>query len=367
MNEENKVSLLVNGKRYSGWLNVRIEAALMQLTRTFSVDVTQQLREGSVFVGISLGDEVVVNIGSDKVLTGYITNIRTSYSASEVKIQVQGTSKTIDLVECCLPSGVPKSYKNLVLSDVLSQVVGAYGIEVVDQVGIKDKVSLDIKPTEKIGSALITLLQKKSYLLTDDEEGRLVICKPGTKGICTDSLVYGVNILSGLKEQQSKDLYQQYVVIGQGANPDSTRPLADNQLKRVAINPNIRKRTLVINQEGNALSDEMQKKANNSLAYAKAMACRLQYEVQGWRQTDQSLWELNSFVTAIDTFLGLKNEFIISKITYMLNQNGMRTTLELSDSDAFLNTEARTTEEAIRVDGRLVAIGHIDGTGWTRS
>lgn len=368
MTDENKVSLLVDGKRYSGWLNVQIEAELMSLARSFSVGVTRQLSQSSLDIGIKLGDEVVVSIGSDVVLTGYVTNIDVKYSARSVQISIKGFSKTIDLIECCLPTGTPKSYKNLMLSKLLSQLAGVYGIGVIDQVGVADKVSLDIKPTDKIGDALIDLLKKKSYLLCDDENGNLVVCKPGSEGSCSDSLVYGQNILSGHKTLKAENLFRQYVVIGQGANPDSTRPITDNQLKREATNPDIRKRTIVIHQSGNAFSDEIQKKVNNTMAYSKASSQRLTYEVQGWRQGNGELWKVNSKVIVVDTFMAIRKELIVSKVTYSMTNNGMLSMLECIDSDAFLNTEAKTTGEAVRVtteNGRLIAIGHVEGTDWT--
>lgn len=368
MTDENKVSLLVKGKRYSGWLNVQIEAELMNLARSFSVGVTRQLNQSSLDIGIDLGDEVVVSIGSDVVLTGYVTNINIKYSARSVQINIKGFSKTIDLIECCLPTGTPKSYKNLTLLKLLSQLAGVYGIGVIDQVGIADKVSLDMKPTDKIGDALVDLLKKKSYLLCDDENGNLVVCKPGSEGSCSDSLVYGQNILSGHKTLKAENLFSQYVVIGQGANPDSTRPITDNQLKREATNPDIRNRTIVIGQSGNAFSDEMQKRVNHYMAQSKATSNEVLYEVHGWRQSSRALWKLNQLIAVNDSFLGIKSRKLISKITYSLSEKGLLTLLKVDDPDAFLNTEAKTTGEAVRVtteNGRLIAIGHVEGTDWT--
>lgn len=100
----NKVSLLFDGEIYDGWKLVSITAGIDQICRTFVVEVTDDF-PGNLgkFTRLRAGQSVVVKIGKDTVRTGYITSTQVSYNAKSVIVQIQGKSKTVDLVDCCSP------------------------------------------------------------------------------------------------------------------------------------------------------------------------------------------------------------------------------------------------------------------------
>lgn len=100
----NKVSFLVDGEIYDGWKTVRIEAGIDQICRSFALEVTDNF-PGNLgkFTRLRAGQSVVVKIGKDTVCTGYITSTPISYNAKSVTVQVQGKSRTVDLVDCCSP------------------------------------------------------------------------------------------------------------------------------------------------------------------------------------------------------------------------------------------------------------------------
>lgn len=359
---------MINGRIYSGWLDVKIEVGLMQLARTFSVGTTRRVADGIADIGIRLGDSVVVKVDGDIVLTGYVTLVDVKYSATSVSISVEGSSKAIDLVECCIPDGKAKSYKNLTPLHLLNNLASNYDIEVLDQIGITDKVSMDVAPDQKIGDAIIQFAKSNSYLVTDNEFGQLILCRPGSEAAAGDSVFYGVNVVAGSLHQASNALYSKYICLGQGTNPDSERPLSDNQLAKSAINSNVRKRVKVYKHSGNAQASQLQKRVNNTMAQAIASSQKLTYEVHGWRQSSGALWKVNSLVRVVDDFLSIKRTLLISKVTYALDSSGMRTTMELMHADAFLNVEAKSSDVAIKLkttDGRLIAIGSVEGGSWT--
>lgn len=340
----------------------------MQLARTFTVGTTRRVTDGVADIRIRLGDIVVVKIDDDTVLTGYVTVVDVKYSPTSVSISVQGSSKTIDLIECCIPDGKAKSYKNLTPVRLLKNLASNYDIEVLDQIGITDNVSMDVAPDQKIGEAIIHFAKCNSYLVTDNEFGQLILCLPGSEERAEDSISYGGNVVAGSLHEASNVLYSKYICLGQGTNPDSERPLSDNQLAKSATNSNVRKRVKVYKQSGNALASQLQKRVNNAMAQAIALSQKLTYEMHGWRQASGALWKINSHVRVIDDFLSVKRTLLISKITYSLDSSGMKTTMELMHNDAFLNVEAKSSNVAIKLkttDGRLIAIGSVEGGSWT--
>ena len=99
----NKVSIEVDGVRYEGWKSARIDMSIDQICRAFVLSVTDNFPGNHNFSRLQPGQKVVLKIGEDTVCTGYITATPISYDARSVTVQVQGKSKTVDLVDCCSP------------------------------------------------------------------------------------------------------------------------------------------------------------------------------------------------------------------------------------------------------------------------
>ena len=90
---------------------------------------------------------------------------------------------------------------------------------------------MSFSSVDQVGEKIKSFLKKKSLLLTESADGHLVIEKAQGAGSAYESLESGKNILSGQRTDDAQGLYSQYVVYGQGANPDGVRPVSDNQLR----------------------------------------------------------------------------------------------------------------------------------------
>ena len=101
---DNKVEVRIGGRRFGGWKSVRIETGIEQLSRAFALEVTEKFPGSTDFGFFRNGDLVQVYIGDDLVCTGWISSTPIQYDGKSVKVQIQGKSRTVDLVECCPPS-----------------------------------------------------------------------------------------------------------------------------------------------------------------------------------------------------------------------------------------------------------------------
>ena len=117
-----EVTLVINGREYRYWQSVTIQAQLTSYYRKFSVGFTREQLDGSLVVGIEPGAAVEVFIGDVKVLTGYVTGARVSYTASGIACSVSGASRTVDLAESYITSDNAKQFINRTVSDVLATV-----------------------------------------------------------------------------------------------------------------------------------------------------------------------------------------------------------------------------------------------------
>lgn len=333
---QNKVTLKVNGKKYENWLDVSITCTLQSLARVFAVKSTRSKED--LTIGIEPQDEVQVLIDDEPVLTGYVTKREVSYSSSGVTITITGASKTVDLQDCCMPTGKPNSFRNQTHFQNLSAVCEPFGIKVVDEVKSVDRRNLEFSPTEKVGSAIINYLQKNGVLLTDNEFGNLVIAEAGSAGNAHDTLELGKNILEGKRTQDYSKRFSHYVTLGQVANPTSELPVSANHLREMVEDKSVRRTRYIVKQEsGNASSEILKKKAGVLRDVGLGESDVLTYKVQGWKQSNGELWRVNLIVRFADRMLGkFENaSWVITQISYSMSSSGTTAALTLKMKSLF--------------------------------
>lgn len=363
--DESRVSLIIKGKNYYGWLSVSVSIALESITRSFSVGLTSKANEKTNdFNEVRVGDPVVVKIGNTQVLSGFITKVTHDYSSTSHSIKVDGCSKTIDLVECMVPNGKPVSYKKQTVSQIIRDLAGRYNVALVEKALKADSIDFDVSPNETIYEALKKLIKSRNLLLTDDAEGRLVLTEPSLGGRCEDKIQQGVNVLKASYSHDGSTLFNQYVLLGQGANKTSERPVGDNQLKAISEDSDIRLRVKTFPQTGDADLASMQNRAVTVLLQSRAKAETLTYTVQGWRQSNGDLWDVNTIALVNDDKLNIWSAYLISRVDYSLTDKGMTTRIELSNPDAFLSLSEATSQAAVKTFD-VKKIGAVAPASWT--
>lgn len=365
------VSVVIGGRRFAGWKSVRIEAGIEQVSRAFAMEVTETF-PGSVSLDtFHAGDLVQVYIGADLVCTGYITSTPVSYDGKSVKVQIQGKSKTVDLVDCCPTSAAvapqsseswqgvkgksgtavsaPKqpatSWKNQPTSVIMAALAAPYGVTVRDDVGIGEKLANHtVNPGETVMASINRLITKDNLVVTDDAEGNLVIADPGGAGFCSDALVLGKNVLSASAAFDASKLFSDYIVLGQHKGTDEDFGATAAQDRGVAKNPAVgRFRLKVVKDSGQSANLTCRERAAFERNYDQARFEAVTYTVQGWRQSTGALWPLNGRVVVTDSVLGANNrEYLISKLTFDLSSGGMTTKIECCDPRGYQRSGSQT-------------------------
>ncbi|MBS4847106.1 phage baseplate assembly protein [Turicimonas muris] len=358
----NKVSLEVDGKIYDGWKSVVISSGIDQICRSFAVEITDNF-PGNLekFTRLRSGQSVVVKIGTDTVCTGYITSTPISYDAKSVTVQVQGKSKTVDLVDCCSPwaaiasskehtdtsnsdswkdvdpgknsvqtvsvsKKVSVSWHNQSTQKIIADLCAPYGITVKCQSDIGNKyTNFTVNPGETVVESINRLLVKDNLIVTDDAFGNLVITEPGKAGDCEDALVTGENVLSASANFDVSKIYSTYAVVGQHKGSDLDFGKQASQDKGIAIDQNVdRYRLLVIKDTGQSSVGMTKSRADFERSYRSAQFSESTHTIQGWRQSSKKLWEINKIVRLIDNILGFssKKSQLIKQLSYNLSPSG---------------------------------------------
>lgn len=366
--KDSTIKLKVNGKEYEGWLSVSISSSLQSLARTFSVSTAID-RKSNAVKDIEIGDAVEVYIGEDKVLTGYVTQRSISLSERSLSVSVSGASKTIDLEQCSLPDGSATSYKSQTHATNLKSVCSPYGIEVVDEVKNTTKCDFEIKPTDKIGDAIVDYLKKHGLLVGDDEEGRLVIRDIGSGGTVDNAITEGSYVTCSRKRNADK-IFSEYVMVGQSTNATSELSTSANQSKAVEKNASVtRPRTQTVQVSGNVSATSLRKRVAMQRDVSIGASDSASFTMTGWRQQNGDLWKINQLVKIQDDVLGLDVEWLITSVNFEISNGGTLVSIDCQSPLAFKNCVIADDTKAKAQDFSDIksGSGNASGTSWTKS
>ena len=360
----NQVEIRVGGKRYGGWKSVLITSSIEQVARAFALEVTENFPGNTAFTALQTGELVQVYIGEDLVCTGYITSTPIRYDGKTITVQVQGKSRTVDLVDCCPPSAAyappaasanlwsevkgksgkaqaspstaakpQTSWKNLPAGRIIEELAKPYGITLTISAESNEVKTHTVNPGETVFESIKRLITKDNLVLTDDEAGNLVLVEPGGAGQATDALELGGNILKASARFDASARFSHYVALGQHAGTDEDFGRTAAEDKGIAVDPEVKRFRL------KTAGDRAQFEANFQAARFRAVT----YTVQGWRQSDGSLWRPNTKVIVRDQTLfpgGL--EMLVVQTKLQLSSAGMTAELGLMPPDGYRRDAAKT-------------------------
>ena len=354
---ENLVSLEVGGMKYDGWKTVRIKHSIEHLAGTFTLDVSDRWPDQTEAFAIEPGASCTVSIGNDVMITGYIDAVHVKATATEHTITVDGRDKTGDLVDCSAP---PKEWLDVAFEDIAAEVCADYGIDVI--VEASGGIVLPRKSTntsETVHKLLDKMAKIQGVMMISDRMGGLKLTRAGLAGEAYDMLVLGENLKSIGYERSFANLYSSITVksqvngavAGGGGQTDG-----DINTKQIGIverlsgagsgqtqtvvktNPNTkvkskavftveneaidRYRPLIIVAEDQATDDRCLQRAQWEAGTREAKSKRIQVSVQGWRQSNGSIWEINTLVHMRCPWVKEDQVMLISAIEFNLDDAG---------------------------------------------
>lgn len=349
-----KVILKAAGNAYEGWQKVRINRSLTAMAGTFDLELTWEF-QGDVaaydaFIdGLLTGSECTVDIGKDRLITGYLDDFIPSYDDETIMINVTGRDKTADLVDCSVvqPSG---QFKNQTLLQIAVIVSAPFGISVINETDVGAAFQrVQVEQGETAGEFLTRLAQQRGVLLTTNGLGQLVITRASKKRGEVE-LKLGVNVKAGRGRFSRKQRFSEYIVKATGgAGWEDDQPLENvGGIKSTITDQDVKRyRPLII------VNDEVTTAAGASLRgqwerqRAISASNTAEYTLTGWRNPNTgNLYQLNRIVPVTDTIMKINKDMLISNILYSEdNDTGRLIVLSVVDPDA-LNIPAKADKSA---------------------
>lgn len=334
-----KVEITVNGATYGGWKNVTVRRSLKSLSGSFSLSLTERWQGRSTPWPILAGDQCRVLLNGQAVITGFIDNTALSFDDNSRTITVSGRDKTADLVDCSVD--LPQSqYNGIRIDDFARLVCAKFGVRVVAGFAPGPTIeNVAVQQGETAFEILDRVARKRGLLLTTDGLGALVMTRPGSERART-ALILGENLLAGSAALDMTQRFSEYKVKAQGfwATLQETQPDTDFVSLATAKDSSVpRYRPLVIQGESAMSGADAATRAQWEAKIRAARSEQVSVTVQGWTQSDGSLWRPNQIVRVRAPWLGIDGERLISEVSYQLSENGPTVAvISLDRKDAFV-------------------------------
>lgn len=329
------VSLRVNGQIHEGWQDIRITRGIERAAADFSLAMTTQ------YLAVRAGDACEVWIGSDKVLTGFVDDVEKDGEANRFAVQVAGRSRTQDVVDSSAVHK-PGQWSGVKLERIAAILAQPCGVTVLAEADTGAPIrEYRIQQCETILTALQRLCGLRGLLVTDDENGALVIMRPAgpRAGAWASPIRFSSdgNAKRLASRSSQRDRFHTYIVKGQQGGFDLDDPSIIAGPEARAVDRGIRQtRTLVVMAEGAADTPRCQDRAAWESAKRLGAGTHVDATVQGWRQSPGGpLWRPNTLSRVTSTAHGIDADMLISEVSYTIGDRGTETQLRLAPPSAF--------------------------------
>lgn len=331
----NNVALLVNGSHHAGWKEVSITRSIETLSGAFNLTVTEHWPQDNDGRPIAKGDACRVLIDGQLVITGYVNDVNPSYDAQSHDISISGRDKSGDLVDCSIMN--TSQLKGQKLETILNTLTKPFGIPVSVDVDTEEAFkNFGVQQGEQVFDAIERACKARAVLCLADGKGGILITRAGRKR-AADRLELGKNILSGSLTDSDRDRFSIVTVKGQTQGSDNTSATTTTRGKATATDSEIKRyRPLLVTPDSQADTKRCGDRAAWEVANRKGKGKRADITVQGWKQSNGLLWEINSLVHIKDPLLKLDEVMLIASTTFKQdNQSGTITELSLVPPDAY--------------------------------
>jgi prophage tail gpP-like protein len=330
------VSLVVGGRTWGGWTEVRITRGIERLPSDFEVSLTEFSpieRE----IQILRGDTCEVLIGPDLVLTGYVDRITRAMSARQHTVTISGRSKCADLVDCSAlwPGG------QIVGSSVfeIAQTLAApYGISVSAPGSVGPEIpQFNLMRGETPFQIIERLCRFGQLLAYDDVYGDLVLAAASTvraasgfrEGVNVASATFAATVDGRFSETTS---YQQSMAtlddLGEGGDLQATIP-------DPAV-PRFRNRTVIMETSGKVGWELARDRATWLVRRDWGRSTVVSLSTDSWRDSSGRLYSPNTLALVELPSLHLPSDLLlIGEVTYRTGSSGTICDLVLMPSEAF--------------------------------
>jgi len=273
--------------------------------------------------------EASVYLDGNLMVQGRLYNVKSSSGNEGRILELEGFSKTVDIVDSHLFP--PYQYQDLTLVGFCVELFKITGIGIIIDEGLNVDIGgvfkeEKISPTETISGFLQKLADRKSAMLSSTREGDLLITRANTRKPVIGTIEEGVSPVSKWElDFKGRQLFRTYRgVLQKQAMPEGKTIIAVD--KTVTFQ---RIKTFMVTK-GDEKDLEAAVRWERNKTLAEAMTFSL--PIDTWYAPDGRLWTENSSVLVKSSTMRVPNgfTFIIRRVEFIWGENGKTAVLDLT-------------------------------------
>lgn len=351
MPNDGELTLLVDGRRLSGWQEVRLTRGAERIPGDFTLRLTEQFPGEQPFVARA-GSPCQVLIGGDLVLTGYVDRYVPDVTPTSRQVSVLGRGRCQDLVDCsAYLRGEAGQVMLSTARGLIERLCKVYGIEVRALAGDGPAIpQFNIILTERAWDIIERVARYAAMLAYEGPDGNLVLARAGQDRMAS-GFREGINVERAIGTFSVDQRYSLYEVLLQSVEllGDISRAVdggdAWNQRASVADvtvgadRPGTGKRfrpLILVSDQVQPGLDIAEQRAlwERNRRNGRGMAVTI--TTDSWRDASGRLWEPNARVPVHVPSVHVSDaEWVIAEVTYQRGADGTHAELVLMPPDAF--------------------------------
>ena len=339
----------VNGIDYDQYLSATVNISFETLANDFSFTATSN----NGFPPFKKGDLVKMIVDGELRCTGYIEVVGGGGSANTHNITYSGRDKTAGFIDSSID--VLGDLKDLTLKQLIERMIENIGslLKVIDTVNpAAFNVAEDIIkciPGDNCWDKASEFAKKRQVFLSSDGDANIVIAN--SEPVDTGSLIQhkinseGNNVLDYSFTLSDEDRYNRYSIrsqldpVGLALVPSPDIATASDQSSGVIIDKEIREGRQFVAVKDKFSSEELKKLAEWTKKIRKARGNTYTASVQGYRNDDGNLWDVNQLATVDDDFADISRKMMVGSLQFNYSELGSITALNFVEKNAYILTQ----------------------------
>lgn len=315
---QDDLALLVGGRTITGWEEIELTLRCEGFPNSWQVKASMQ---PGGYLPVEPGDDCVVKLGRDTVITGWVDRVTDSGDEASHVIALSGRGLTQDLVDCGAewPSHQLIGGNALTIAQRLAQPYNL-GVILGDGASAGPDITQWALNYGETGADIIQRLARNAGLLCyENALGQLVLANAGAT-TAASGLVYGRNVQQWTVERSLDQRFSDYVCC-LFAN-DAFGDLSGSDFFFTATDPNVPRHRLTYLVVESVATDPQAFTQQRALWEAARRAGRgfiVRAVVDSWRDQAGTLWTPNTLVP-INVPGAIGDDYLlISEVTFRRN------------------------------------------------
>ena len=346
----NAVTLIINGKVWSGWTAVRIGRGVERFPSDFEVALTERYPGEAGVLMAEPGSACVLKIGSDVALTGAIDRYAPAITPAGHEVRIHGRSRCRALVDCS--AGITQSgpwITQVASGSILSiaqQMAQLFGITVSSTAAAAQQIAptFNINLGETAAEIIDRISRWGGLLYYDDTAGNMVLAQVGNTKMAS-GFQQGVNIEAAQATFSADQRFSEYIVVwmsvdglmqvragSDGSTNGNTQAVVqDTSSPAIGFRPHV-----IVSEQVDQNITFGRTRAIWEMNRRNGRSRAITLTTDAWRDSAGTLWTPNALTTVDAPLLKISSEtWLIGEVTYRLDESGTHADLTLMPPAAY--------------------------------